>query len=56
MVMCCVFLQENSTPLHIASWNGHTAVVDQLIGYGAAINLTDDVSLACYEFIHTNCG
>ena len=46
MVMCCVFLQQNYTPLHYASMRGHTAVVDQLIRYGAAINLTGFVSLA----------
>ena len=44
--MCCVFLQYNNTPLYLASMNGHTAVVDQLIRYGAAINQTNIVSLA----------
>ena len=42
--MCCVFLQRKSTPLHLASRKGHSAVVDQLIRYGAAINQTNDVS------------
>ena len=44
--MCCVFLQYNSTPLHLASCYGHTAVVDQLIRSGAAIDQTNEVSLA----------
>ena len=52
--MCCVFLQYNYTPLHIASIHGHTAVVDQLIRYGAAINQTNKVCLVYYEFIATN--
>ena len=42
--MCCVFLQNKSTPLHLASLEGHSGVVDQLIRYGAAINQTNDVS------------
>ena len=42
--MCSVFLQGKSTPLHLASWEGHSGVVDQLIRYGAAINQIDDVS------------
>ena len=42
--MCCVFLQGNDTPLHVASFFGHSAVVDQLIRYGAAINQTNYVS------------
>ena len=54
MVMCCVFLQKNDTPLHFASSYGHTAVVDQLIRYGAAINQRNDVCLVYYEFIATN--
>ena len=52
--MCCVFLQINNTPLHLASFNGHTAVVDQLIRYGAAINQTNKVCLVYYEFVATN--
>ena len=52
--MRCVFLQDNYTPLHYASINGHTAVVDQLIRYGAAINQTNKVCLVYYEFIATN--
>ena len=42
--MCCVFLQFKNTPLHLASMEGHSAMVDQLIRYGAAINQTNDVS------------
>ena len=54
--MCCVFLQYNNTPLHRALLNGHTAIADQLIRSGAAINQTNNVSLAYYEFIATKCG
>ena len=54
MVMCYVFLQYNNTPLHYASMKGQTAVVDQLIRYGAAINQTSNVCLVYYEFIATN--
>ena len=45
MVMCCVFLQYKSTPLHVASREGHDAVVDLLLKKGAAINKSNFVSL-----------
>ena len=44
MICCYVFLQGNNTPLHLASRHGHAAVVDLLIGKGAAIDQTNDVS------------
>ena len=42
--MCCVFLQRKETPLHLASREGHSAVVEQLMKFRAAINQTNNVS------------
>ena len=32
---------EGRTPLHIASWQGHTAMVELLLRYNADVNATD---------------
>ena len=45
MVMCCVFLQDKETPLHLASRGGHAAAVDVLLRNGAAVNQTNNVSV-----------
>ena len=39
-----MFLQNNQTPLHIASWNGHADAVDIFFKYQAAANHYNNVS------------
>ena len=41
-------MQEKRTPLIIASKEGHTAVVELLVGRGAHVNDTDKVREFCY--------
>ena len=42
--MCCVFLQNKNTPLHLASLDGNVAAVELLLRYGATMNQTNNVS------------
>ena len=37
-------LQRGDTPLHWAAYNGHTEAVDYLIGIGATVDITNNVS------------
>jgi ankyrin repeat domain-containing protein 50 len=32
---------EGRSPLHVAAWQGHTAMVDLLLRYGADVNVVD---------------
>lgn len=47
--MCCYFLQDNYTPLHIAVESCKPAVVETLLGYGADVHIRGnaDVRVAC---------
>ena len=49
-VQCSVVcsLQSGDTPVNIASWSGHTAVVQLLIENGADISICDEVLYSCY--------
>ena len=38
-------MQYGTTPLYIASQNGHTSVVSLLLDKGAAVNLQDKVTM-----------
>ena len=42
--LCCVFLQNNSTALHIAAQCGCSEVIGYLLTHGAAVDAVDDVS------------
>ena len=45
-------MQERMTALHLASRNGHVEVATALLEKGAAIDLTDAVSLSCVLTLH----
>ena len=51
---CHVLLQEGWTALSLASWRGHTKVVDILVQAGALINIQDKVMSRLYNIM--NCG
>ena len=39
-----LYLQYNMTPLHLASFNGHSEVVQLLLSHNAYVNVKDEVS------------
>ena len=39
-----LFSQDGKTPLYIASWKGHTGVVELLLQHNAVPNISDEVS------------
>ena len=41
-------MQDSWTPLIVASMEGHTAVVELLVGRGAHVNDTNEVREFCY--------
>ena len=43
-ILTTVAIQNESTPLHSAAWNGHLGVVKILIKSGADINIINNVS------------
>ena len=55
--MCCVLLQTKSTPLHLASREGHAEVADVLLRSGAKVNAINDVSWHIIgKFSFTKCS
>ena len=50
--------QDNTTPLYVASREGHHDVVQSLLGAGAEENIaTSDVSdVTCVHRVHVYCG
>ena len=54
-----LFSQDGETPLYIASWEGHTGVVELLLQHNANPNIGDEVSHSMMRFckivhIHTH--
>ena len=47
MIMCCVFLQNGRTPLHVAAYNGHLDVAKLILMKPEMIKQTDNVSEHC---------
>ena len=45
--MCCVFLQNWWTPLHVAAYNGHLDVAKLILMKPEMIKQTDNVSEHC---------
>ena len=43
--MICYFLQDECTPIHLASRRGCVQVVEKLISLGANVNVVDKVSV-----------
>ena len=39
----CGTLQDKRTALHFATWRGNKDIVEQLVEYGANVNLQDEV-------------
>ena len=44
VILFCITIQDQCTPLHIASQNGHSSTVEVLIKAGADVNAIDVVS------------
>ena len=59
-IFCFCQTQNGVTPVYIASWNGHTEVVDILVQAGADINLatTDEVHVSTHHVLFSSscCG
>jgi len=56
MLFDIIFMQNGSTSLHSAAWNGHLEVVKMLIKSGADVNIINNVSLyivARHKSIHS---
>ena len=48
-IICCCQTQDGYSPVYVASWKGHTEVVDQLVQAGADIHLaTTKVHVSTY--------
>ena len=53
-VNCAVAIQNNRTPLHFASQEGHCSIVEYLITSGADINAVDIVSFILCFYPHND--
>ena len=50
-----IYIQDGFTPLHSASQNGHTDIVEQLLKAGASPHAQDKVScVVCTELVYSS--